>query len=187
MAHDDPTPEEDFADRLFRRKNLERGRGPDGGEVFQGPAATRALKALGAKAMTVDGAVVVSEDFDPSRPEDAALYAHEMHHVAMGATAATHPVHDAEEQAARAIQQLTFHRMVSREEGGGGSAPPAESGDDQEQQASDPVAEAFDRLIGQGYSPQQIEQLVAERVVQLIEERRVLGEQRFSDLGRSYT
>ena len=190
MAHDDPTPEEDFADRLFRRRNLKRGRGPDGGDVYQGPAATRALKALGAKAMTVDGSIVVSEDFDPSSPDDAALYAHEQHHVAMGGTRATHHVHDAEEEAARAIQQMTFHRMISREAeaggGGGGGGGGEEAGADEEG-GGDPVAEAYDRLVAQGYSPQQIEQLVAERIVQLLEEKKELGEQRFSDLGRSYT
>ncbi len=188
MAHDDPTPEEDFADRLFRRRNLKRGRGPDGGEVFQGPAATRALKALGAKAMTVDGSIVVADDFDPSSPEDAALYAHEQHHVEMGDTRATHPVHDAEEQAARAVQQLTFHRMISREAEAGGGGDAGGGGEDGgDEAAGDPVAEAYDRLVGQGFSPQQIEQLVAERVVQLLEEKKELGEQRFSDLGRSYT
>ena len=66
-------------DRLDRSE-LRRVAMPDGGEVYRGDIATRALESLGARAFTVDRTIVVGEDFDPYDAEDAALYAHEMYH-----------------------------------------------------------------------------------------------------------
>lgn len=115
MSKDRTTPGEKTTNRLMDRNQLKRVNVPGGGEAFQGPTATRALKALGARAMTLDQSIVVSEDFDPNRPEDAALYAHEQLHVDRGGTAATHAVHDAEEVAARATEEMVLHRMASGE------------------------------------------------------------------------
>ena len=65
-----------LAQRLDRSQ-LQRVTVPGGGEAFTGPVASRALDALGARAMTLDRSVIVSEDFDPSKAEDKALLAHE--------------------------------------------------------------------------------------------------------------
>ena len=115
MAKDRTYPGEKTTQRLVDRSQLKRINVPGGGEAFQGGTATRALKALGARAMTVDQSIVVSEDFDPQRPEDAALYAHEKLHVDRGGTQASHAVHDAEEVAARAVEEMVLHRMASGE------------------------------------------------------------------------
>jgi hypothetical protein len=101
------------ADRLASRAQrgaLQRSSMPGGGEVFSGELASRALKSLGARAMTVDRSVIVSEDFDPSKPEDQALYAHEQFHVEHSGGAGTHESRDAEEVAARAVERMVLHR-----------------------------------------------------------------------------
>ncbi|HJN75103.1 MAG TPA: DUF4157 domain-containing protein [Myxococcota bacterium] len=126
-------PGEDTVDRLFEREEqLERVSVPGGGEAYTGPEATRALQALDAEAMTVDGSIIVQEGFDPSRPADAALFAHEQYHVEEGRPGAlTHAIHDAEEVAARAVESMVFHRMTGGYEGGyqpGGGAGDAKGG-----------------------------------------------------------
>ncbi len=68
--------------------------------------------------MTVDdGSIVVDEGFDPSKPEDGALYAHERLHQrgsgGKGGGATGH--NDAEEQQARTIERMVLHRMESGE------------------------------------------------------------------------
>ena len=81
-----------------------------GGEVFTGDAASRSLKAVGARAMTVDHSIVVSEDFDPNKPEDQALYAHEKVHLEGSGGKGSHTERDAEEVAARAAERMVLHR-----------------------------------------------------------------------------
>ncbi len=113
-------PGEDLVDRLFDREEdgLKRVSVPGGGEAFTGPAATRALKALGGEAMTVDNTIIVPEDFDPTRPEHMALYAHEQYHVEHGRDGElSHAIHDAEEVAARAVERMVLHRMSGGERG----------------------------------------------------------------------
>jgi len=102
------------------RRSLERRTLAGGGEVFTGPLATRALKALGARAMTVDRAIVVGEDFDPARPESQALYAHEQVHVAGSGGQGSSVLRDAEEVAARAAERMVLQRAAD-----GGEAEPA--------------------------------------------------------------
>ncbi|MED5371452.1 MAG: DUF4157 domain-containing protein [Myxococcota bacterium] len=121
-------PGEDLVDRLFDREEeggLRRVTVPGQGEAYTGPAATRALKALGGEAMTVDNTIIVPEDFDPARPEHAALYAHEQYHVEHGRDGQlSHAIHDAEEVAARAVERMVLHRMKGGETGiqpGGGN------------------------------------------------------------------
>jgi hypothetical protein len=90
---------------------------PGGGEVFTGPTAGRALRALGARAFTMDSKIFVAEDFDPSKPEDQALYAHERHHqLESGGDGAAQTYHDAEERASRAIERMVLHRAASGED-----------------------------------------------------------------------
>jgi hypothetical protein len=118
MADDSP-----LARRLFSRAEsggIYRRSGPGGGEVFAGPTVQRALKAIGARAMTMDDSIFVAEDFDASRPEDQALYAHERHHQLEGSGAGglTGAHSDAEEQAARSIERMVLHRSQAGEDFG---------------------------------------------------------------------
>ena len=63
----------------LRHQSMASGQG-----VFRGELATRALEAVGARAMTLDRSIIVGEDFDPGRPTDQALYAHERYHAEHG-------------------------------------------------------------------------------------------------------
>jgi hypothetical protein len=84
--------------------------------VYQGELATRALEALGARAMTVDRTIIVAEDFDPGNIEDQALYAHEQHHAEHGdggGGGGADNFRDAEEIAARAAEALVLHRSAA--------------------------------------------------------------------------
>jgi hypothetical protein len=86
---------------------------PGGGEVWEGPLATRALKALGARAMTVDHTIVVGDDFNPSSPESQALYAHERYHQEVSGGAGSTQLVDSEEHAARTVERMVLHRAAS--------------------------------------------------------------------------
>jgi hypothetical protein len=103
------------------RSELQRQAMPDGGQVYRGPLASRALKAVGARAMTLDRSVIVADDFNMSRPEDQALYAHERVHATVGdgqGGGGGDGFRDAEEIAARATEAMVFHRMAGGFEGG---------------------------------------------------------------------
>lgn len=111
---DDPT----LTSRLMSRNGpgLSTRRMADGGEVVTGPTAKRALRAVGARAMTMDHTIFVDDTFDISNPEDAALYAHERHHQAeSGGVSDGHGPRDAEEIAARAIERMVLHRSSKGE------------------------------------------------------------------------
>ncbi len=116
-----------LVDRLSSRldgNGLTRRTLPGGGVVFQGPTATEALDAVGARAMTLDRHVIVSDDFDPSRPEDQALFAHEQYHAMYGdgdGGGGGSNFRDAEEVAARAVERMVLHRAAAggAESGGG--------------------------------------------------------------------
>lgn len=85
---------------------------PGGGEVFTGELASRSLKAMGARAMTVDKTVIVDESFDPNRAEDQALFAHEMYHVTHSGGDGANEARDGEEIAARAVERMVLHRAA---------------------------------------------------------------------------
>jgi hypothetical protein len=104
-----------LTDRLMARgEGLRTEQMADGGEVVRGADATRALRTLDARAMTLDHTIVVGDDFDARRPEDAALYAHERHHLThSGGEAEGHGAHEAEEAAAREIEAFVLHRARS--------------------------------------------------------------------------
>jgi hypothetical protein len=113
MSQDNDQAEASLSSRLMSRAGpgIRRRSMPDGGEVVSGPLATEALRALNARAFTMDHTIFVDEDFDSSNPEDAALYAHERHHqMESGGVDAGHGSHDAEEVAARAIESMVLHR-----------------------------------------------------------------------------
>lgn len=110
------------------RSELQRTSMPDGGAVYRGELASRALKAVGARAMTVDRSIIVDDDFNMARPEDAAVYAHERFHEVHGdgdGGGGGDNFRDAEEIAARATEAMVFHRMAGGYEGGhdGGAGP----------------------------------------------------------------
>ncbi|MBT3219359.1 MAG: DUF4157 domain-containing protein [Proteobacteria bacterium] len=110
-----------LVNRLISRSDtgLHRVALPGGGEAYKGPLAQRALRAVGARAMTMDKSVFVDEHFDASSPEDQALYAHEVHHqMESGGADDGHSGHDHEEFAARAIERMVLHRASDGEDFG---------------------------------------------------------------------
>lgn len=130
MSGDRKAPGENLSSKLFSRFQgpvLQRRTMPGGGEVYSGPLASRALKALGARAMTVDRSIIVGHDFDPSKPESQALYAHEQVHMEGSGGHGSHEAADAEEMAARSVERMVLQRAMT---GGyeGGYQPGAGSG-----------------------------------------------------------
>lgn len=181
------SPGESVVNRLADRSQggLYRKQMPDGGEVYSGPTATRALRSLGARAFTMDRSIFVSEDFDPSDPEDAALYAHEKHHALnSGGAGAADSFYDAEELAARAIERMVLHRAESGEDFGSilrdvnanmyrherdvpiaRSGNKAGSGSQPGQGDEDAAAKAYAALLKQGRDHRQIVQMLAREIV----------------------
>ena len=164
MAKDRTYPGEKTTKRLSDRSQLKRINVPGGGEAFSGPTATRALKALGARAMTVDQSIIVDEDFDPNQAEDAALYAHEKLHVDRGSSTATHAVHDAEEVAARAAEEMVLHRMAE-----GATAQEAQKSQEpstkSKKEPLTPLQKAVSSLKKQGGNHQDMVEKLAKQVV----------------------
>ena len=106
-------PKSPLSERLLSRgagAGLSRRSMADGGEVYTGGLANRALKTLGARAMTMDGTIFVDDQFDASKPQDLALYAHERHHQSESGGSDVHGARDSEEIAARAIERMVLHR-----------------------------------------------------------------------------
>ena len=64
--------------------------------------------------MTLDKDIFVAEDFDESRPEDQALYAHERHHQMEHGRVDAGAHSYAEEKAAQAIERMVLHRSKKR-------------------------------------------------------------------------
>jgi hypothetical protein len=182
-------PGESLSRRLASRSGgLYRRSMPDGGEVYSGPVAREALRTLGARAMTMDGTILVDEDFDVNDPEDRALYAHELHHQ-LESGGADHPTsqNDAEEMAAQAIERMVLHRSsmgddfgailrdvrqggagaAAKGEGGGGSAATGKSGLEETSDAE----EAYKALRRRGQSHQQIVDDLARHCMDLIRQR----------------
>lgn len=169
----DEAEEPTLTSRLHARNapGLHRRSMPDGGEVVTGPTARRALRALGARAMTMDRTIFVDEDFDAARPEDAALYAHEQHHQReSGGVHDGHGAHDGEEAAARAIERMVLHRRARGDDlqevlrdARDGREPVADAtpaaGD-----ASDPLA-AYAALRAEGLSHHEIVRELTRRVL----------------------
>lgn len=122
-----------LSSRLDRRE-LQRQSLPGGGTVYRGAVASRALEALGARAMTLDRSIIVGDDFDPSKPEDQALFAHEQYHAEHGdgsGGGGGHNFRDAEEVAARAVERMVLHRAAgdgAEAGGGGGHSGPGGAG-----------------------------------------------------------
>ena len=173
------------ADRLTSRLggagSLQRRHVP-GGEVYSGDLGTRALGALGARAMTVDRSIIVSENFDPSNPEDQALLAHERHHLEHSGGQGENSGRDAEEIAARAIERMVMHSMAggmeSHDAGHAGAAAAGGAGLDKEQDAA---ARGYQALRGRGLSHEEVLRFLAREVMTAITAQREQGEMRMTD------
>ena len=183
------------ADRLASRASrgeLQRSAMPGGGEVFGGELASRALKTLGARAMTVDKNIIVADDFDPGRAEDQALFAHEQFHVEHSGGQGSHDSRDGEEVAARAVERMVLHRTRS---GGAESheashavpstgATSSSGGGSQKREGQETESNAsrgYDALIAAGYSRQAILDKFAHEVMQTLDSARDSSLERFAD------
>lgn len=103
-----------LTDRLLARNagtGLTRRTMADGGEVYSGALAQRALKTVGARAMTYEGKILVGNDFNVNNAEHAAVYAHERLHERMSGGRDIHGAHDAEEVSARALERMVLHEI----------------------------------------------------------------------------
>ena len=84
-----------------------------------GVLADEALKSIGARAMTMDGSIFVSEGLSNDNIEDQALYAHErLHQEVSGGHADNNPANDPEELAARAVEQMVLRKAELGEDFG---------------------------------------------------------------------
>jgi hypothetical protein len=190
----DETAVDRIEDRLDRTE-LRRVAMPDGGEVYRGAVANRALDALGARAFTVDRTIIVGEDFDPYRAEDAALYAHEMYHVEAGdggGGGGGENFRDAEEIAARAVESLVLSRMAiggveagyaagagarkgslqDGESGAGIGARPGDTGSGPEATDGDPSPEmGYQAMINKGMEHRDIVDQLTRRVLRTLDEQ----------------
>jgi len=156
MAERNP-PGDSITSRLLSRTDpgLSRRRMTDGGEVYTGTLARRALRALGARAFTMGGTIFVDPGFDASKPEGAALYAHERHHQGESGGEGGNRAgqHDKEEKEALAIEEMVFHRIQSGEDIGdilhdvttGAAANVAKGGE--QAKTGGPAAELVSRAI----------------------------------------
>jgi hypothetical protein len=183
------------ADRLASRATrgqLQRSAMPGGGEVFGGELASRALKTLGARAMTVDKSIIVADDFDPGRPEDQALFAHEQFHVEHSGGQGSHDGRDGEEVAARSVERMVLHRARS---GGHESheaahsvpstgATAAAGGASQQregQERNSGAQRGYDAMIAQGLSREMILDKLAHEVMEHMQSSRDAAHDRFAD------
>ena len=108
-----------LSERLLARNagsGLSRRSMVDGGEVYSGALAQRALSTLGARAMTLDGKIMVGNQFDTNNPIHMAEYAHERHHQSESGGSDVHGARDSEEIAARAIERMVLHRIEEGED-----------------------------------------------------------------------
>jgi hypothetical protein len=192
----------DRIEERLDRSELQRIAMPDGGEVFRGEIANRALESLGARAFTVDRTIIVGDDFNPYDAEDAALYSHEMFHVEAGdggGGGGGENFRDAEEVAARAVESLVLQRaaaggieagyaagagarkggLQSGDAGAGvgatGKDPNAMSDDANKDPTPD---EGYDALLAQGMSHPEIVDHLARRVLRILDEQAELKNSR---------
>ncbi len=197
MANGKSTPGDSVVSRLAARSSrapLSRRAMPGGGEVWEGPLASKALKALGARAMTVDSHIIVGDDFDPSTPESQALYAHERFHQEVSGGAGSHHGNDAEEQAARAVESMVLHRAATGGTESGAAlagasvkdlptAPEsvASPGEGESERVPDPAA-GYQALQSEGLTHQDIIDKLASACVDVMDEAKRTRHDRAGDL-----
>jgi len=162
----------------------------DGGEVYSGPLAQQALRAVGARAMTMDKTIFVDESFDLSNPEDQALYAHErLHQLESGGMDEGHGAHDQEEVAARAIERMVLHRAQSGENFSeimrdvdiNRAKEVIQKAANDSGDAGDSLMAGYSALLGQGHTHQQVVELLALHVTRALNEARQSRAQRGPD------
>ena len=150
------------------RAQLTRVSMPGGGEVFKGPAASRALKAMGARAMTVDRSIIVGDSFNASRAEDQALFAHEEVHRDYQGSSGGHSSTSTEEKMARQAEAMVFHRMAGGYEGGYGQG----SSDKPEANAGSPSpSRGYAALRAQGYNHGDVVEELTRRAMGALQEQ----------------
>ena len=167
------------ADKLAARAELRAENMPHG-EVFRGGLADRALNAVGARAMTIDGEIVVNNQFSSNRPEDQALYAHEMYHQEHSGGEAGDVIRDAEEISARAVEAMVFHRAQNnmpdpipksatellRSEKNAQQSNNASTPDNEEEPDNEPSSAAgYQALLSKGHSREEIIQMLAIKII----------------------
>lgn len=172
----------------LHRKDME-----DGGAVYTGPLARAALRAVGARAMTVDNTIFVDETFDANATEDRALYAHERVHQMRSGGTDQHGAHDVEEMAARAIERMVLHRSAagddlgtvmrnaeaaSESESVPETAPDEPAGDSAQRDPVDEVKAAYSALLAKGQSHEAIVRDLARYVVDQVQQTRTLTRKR---------
>lgn len=184
-----PTVGQETSSRLSSRgetPELERRTFSGGAEVFQGGLATQALKAMGARAMTLDHSIIVNEDFDPSKPEHQALYAHERVHDLGSGGRGGDSVRDAEEISARSMERMVLHRATTSGTSGALADPSQVMRDAVDNQDSndtsgkseskDPTERGYQAMLAEGMEPREIvEKLVKDFVESQDEERSLLA------------
>lgn len=183
-----------------RMDGLHRKDMADGGEVYTGPLARAALRAVGARAMTVDNTIFVDESFDTSTAEDRALYAHERVHQMNSGGTDQHGAHDAEEMAARAIERMVLHRSSRGEDtetvmrdaataaqsasdpdsATGASAPGEGAGETAKKNPMDEARAAYVALLAQGKNHTMIVRELSQYVVDQIAQIRSMSRTRLS-------
>lgn len=167
-----------IAGRLDRSR-LQRRAMADGGEVYSGKVASRALQALGARAMTVDRSIIVDESFDPNRPEDAAVYAHEQFHLEHSGGVGDNSGHDQEEAGAREAERMVLHRMTGGVESheaqhasNAQGTPGSGSSNRSAAQAAVSAAGGYAAMLASGMKHDEIVQQLAQQVLRALEVQR---------------
>ena len=192
MAKDRAATVDRLASRAAR-PGLSRRSMPGGGEVFTGDLAANTLDALGARAMTVDKSIIVSDDFDPSKPEDQALFAHEQYHLENSGGEGHNDGHDGEEVAARQVERMVLHRSRTggaemheashtSSPGGAvrGSGGAAHERPGSTESAGD-AARGYAAMLAQGLSHSEIVNRIAREAVQGLDSGRDQRNERFGD------
>ncbi|MBM4367507.1 MAG: DUF4157 domain-containing protein [Deltaproteobacteria bacterium] len=172
---------------------LQRKAMPGGGEVFTGEVASRTLDVLGARAMTVDKSIIVSEDFDPSKPEDQALFAHEQYHVENSGGEGEHSGYDGEEQAARMVERMVLHRAraggaemheASHTSAPGGAVSGSHGAGHERDSSTESQGEAergYMAMRAQGLSHSEIVNRIAQEAIKALDSGRDQRNERFGD------
>ena len=203
MSKRDRVAGETTSERLLERMEggLSRQSMVNGGAVYRGPLASRALQAVGARAMTVDRSIVVGDGFDASSSEGQALYAHEQVHAKGSGGDAGHSIRDAEEIAARAAEAMVFHRAQAEQEAGYADAPERgvemQGGELFGMQASGtqkvgkpktehPAERGYNALHEQGLTHTDIVHRLAEKVLEGMDEQHLALRERHHDTKGSF-
>lgn len=179
-----------------------------GGKVIRGELATRALEVLGARAMTLDRSVVVSDDFDMQNIEDQALFAHEQYHAMYGdgdGGGGGSNFRDAEEVAARAVERMVLsraakggfeagggggtrgigghgHSHVSGDSAGGGTGAGGGAQKEEDGNSRPNPARGYQALLDEGYSHHEIVDFLMRKVLQASETGEMAKKARFGDI-----